>query len=950
MKNFRKVLALILVVATLFSFVAMASAKSATEYTDYADVKNVEAVDVLTALGIINGYDGAFHPADTIDRDEMAKMIAVLRNAGDFDASLYASANKFADVKGQWAEGYVAYCAQLGIIAGQNATTFAPDDAVKAVDVAKMLLCVLGFDAQKQGYVGPNYQVAVLRDAAKFDIIPAGVDPYAPATRDTAAQMFLNALEAYMVVGYVGEGVVKMTNSLYVGNVKLPFFGAYDFGGKEMIDVSLYEAEKAGWEILSGTNAVISYSPLYEIYGGLKKTAGFDCYDRPGHVWTLTDAYGKVVFSKFYKAAPVSSTTTSTASAVVTAVASMNKVTKYEVQYYVDGANVNVDGFKAKVGNGSLIETFYYTDAAGKTYIMVCAQNTYIAEVGTVNTTYGWFTLIDNADNVIGKFDLTADLAAGDMVLYYLCDGAATIHGTAPNACDGCTVCRQDEDILHDIAVVEPVVAGITYGRKVNVAGTTTADKDASYIIADGKNYSYNFNYGYNYDTKAQAPVWAENEVIANSLKKYDLYLDAYGNLMYWVEHEDTVEYTYAYVVEKTATHVVTGTVADAVDPDGTTTYCADSATLVKFADAAGVLTAEKDQKINHAIFGRMAGMNAANVTVDAAPIGRLVRYSVNAKGAVVCDAVPGSDAALFAVDGARITKDSNVITHTNGTNLGLYTDNTTKFMVRTKNADGTYSYNEYVGYTNIPQTFVAETVANTNNGTNIQYFVSEDNAQFVTHVFVDAKYTTADASTFMLISPATYEAFDVAAYAWYKDTYTAYNALVDGVKSIVLVDDSMTGLRYGVLYKNTLQYLGLSLANDGGLPLYAQTTVTTPTIGQLVNIEAGIWTDATGAKWINVVDADKQNPYLPLAANAKLFTITFEDLTVGAKDDGKVNPTVNVFEGEKSFTDIPFAAPEYGYVAINTAGEVTAVYRVASTWYLQNNVGPYTDGTTTIG
>ena len=61
MKNFRKVLALILVVATLFSFVAMASAKSATEYTDYADVKNVEAVDVLTALGIINGYDGAFH-------------------------------------------------------------------------------------------------------------------------------------------------------------------------------------------------------------------------------------------------------------------------------------------------------------------------------------------------------------------------------------------------------------------------------------------------------------------------------------------------------------------------------------------------------------------------------------------------------------------------------------------------------------------------------------------------------------------------------------------------------------------------------------------------------------------------------------------------------------------------------------------------------------------------
>ena len=95
MKNFRKVLALILVVATLFSFVAMASAKTADEYKDYEDVKYVEAVDVLTALGIINGYDGAYHPADTIDRDEMAKMIAVLANAGYDVEELYASASAF---------------------------------------------------------------------------------------------------------------------------------------------------------------------------------------------------------------------------------------------------------------------------------------------------------------------------------------------------------------------------------------------------------------------------------------------------------------------------------------------------------------------------------------------------------------------------------------------------------------------------------------------------------------------------------------------------------------------------------------------------------------------------------------------------------------------------------------------------------------------------------------
>ena len=51
MKNFRKVLALVLVVATLFSFVAMTA--SAKEYTDADKVSYTEAVDVLTAIGIL---------------------------------------------------------------------------------------------------------------------------------------------------------------------------------------------------------------------------------------------------------------------------------------------------------------------------------------------------------------------------------------------------------------------------------------------------------------------------------------------------------------------------------------------------------------------------------------------------------------------------------------------------------------------------------------------------------------------------------------------------------------------------------------------------------------------------------------------------------------------------------------------------------------------------------
>ena len=81
----------------------------------------------------------------------------------------------------------------------------------------KMLLCVLGYDAKLQGYVGANWQVNVMRDAVKMGLT-AGLkdfDPYKAATRDEAAQMMFNALKANMVVGYISENIVKVTNSLY---------------------------------------------------------------------------------------------------------------------------------------------------------------------------------------------------------------------------------------------------------------------------------------------------------------------------------------------------------------------------------------------------------------------------------------------------------------------------------------------------------------------------------------------------------------------------------------------------------------------------------------------------------------------------------------------------------------------------------------------------------------
>ena len=73
MKNFKKVLALVLVVATLLSFATVASAITSKDYKDAANIDYTNAVDVLSYIGVLNGYgDGTFKPEGEITRAEAA--------------------------------------------------------------------------------------------------------------------------------------------------------------------------------------------------------------------------------------------------------------------------------------------------------------------------------------------------------------------------------------------------------------------------------------------------------------------------------------------------------------------------------------------------------------------------------------------------------------------------------------------------------------------------------------------------------------------------------------------------------------------------------------------------------------------------------------------------------------------------------------------------------------
>ena len=168
-------------------------------FTDAADINadNVEAVDLLTTLGIIQGYeDGSFDPEGTVTRAEMAKMIYTIRNDGNDDASAYETVTTtFQDVSGHWAEGYIKYLQNTGIVAGKSATQFDPDSQVTTGEAMKMALALGGYDEEHAGLTGISW----LNNTVSLATTNGLTDDVASAiaggcTRQDAAQILANVL------------------------------------------------------------------------------------------------------------------------------------------------------------------------------------------------------------------------------------------------------------------------------------------------------------------------------------------------------------------------------------------------------------------------------------------------------------------------------------------------------------------------------------------------------------------------------------------------------------------------------------------------------------------------------------------------------------------------------------------------------------------------------------
>ena len=413
----KKLLALVLALVMSMSLVTISNA--AFKDADKIDYK--EAVDVMNAVGVFVGDEkGNFNAKENLTREQAAKIIAYLE-LGSKAADAMVGGNTFTDVaSSRWSAGFIAYCAQAGIVSGVGDGKFAPAGQLTALQFGKMLLVELGYDAKAEKMVGTDWAINTSKLMAKTKLMD-GIDGSVNQvlTREKAAQMCLNALEAPMVT-YETKGSSIIVNGADIN------FGA---------SVAKYETSTiakdqniSSQKLTSGEYTVELGEKLYK---DLKKLGTTDAFMRSATEWKLKAAS----IGTYADKADATYTAATKISAIYADLGLSDGISKSKVTMYVDGEDVNyatdpatknfVKGETTKVGaDGSLLNVYYNNDAETITLVLI---NTDVGEVGAVykqSSTKDAYVTIKTGDGytkpatTIKSEYKTDAFAKGDIVAY----------------------------------------------------------------------------------------------------------------------------------------------------------------------------------------------------------------------------------------------------------------------------------------------------------------------------------------------------------------------------------------------------------------------------------------------------------------------------------------------------------------------------------------------------
>ncbi len=502
----KKFLSLVLALTMAMSLVTISA--GAKDFTDDSKITYKEAVDVVSSLDIVDGYtDGSFNPTNTLTRGAAAKIICNLILGPTTADALSADTAPFKDVPvtNEFA-GYIAYCSQQGIISGYADGTFRPAGTLTGYAFMKMLLGALGYDSDIEGYVGANWSVAVAKQAVGIGL-DDGNDEFVgvkAVTREEACLYAFNTLTADMVE-YGSTTTVNVNGATVV------------MGGSKASVV--YNSVSKDYRTSSDDrDEVMQFCEKYFTDLELRSEAAADSFGRPSNTWYNDNdkigTYAKeadVVYTADVKSkdiyADLDLSDAYNYDVVVDGQESANDfvVAKRDNQdgYTVDPDDKIADQIGDVLGNGSLIEVY-------KDEQVITVVNTYIMQV---NGDYDK----DEEELTLATVDDAKDPGVSDDVL-------------SSDDFDNLDAYEDEEYVL--VTVADGVIKSIAKAEQVTATVTEYVEDDS--VTAGGTEYKYaygNDNTDGSYELKTD----------------YDLYLDAYGYVIYADGVEDETNYVYVY-------------------------------------------------------------------------------------------------------------------------------------------------------------------------------------------------------------------------------------------------------------------------------------------------------------------------------------------------------------------------------------------------------------------
>lgn len=219
MRTLKKTLCLVLALVMCLGMFTVAFADNGVDnlskFTDAKDVTYAEAADYLVAAGVVHGVSGdRLNPNGTLTRAEAATLVAYMMLGKEAADAYIPTELPFTDVsKSHWAAGYIQYAANEGYISGRGNGMFDPDANITGLEMASILLRVLGYGAKQDTTLTwpAGIQAKSLALGMFNDVISAA--SLSEVNRDKAFQMVFNTMTKIATVQYNASVGVYFTGT-----------------------------------------------------------------------------------------------------------------------------------------------------------------------------------------------------------------------------------------------------------------------------------------------------------------------------------------------------------------------------------------------------------------------------------------------------------------------------------------------------------------------------------------------------------------------------------------------------------------------------------------------------------------------------------------------------------------------------------------------------------------